>query len=91
MGGPSQTTNSNQNTAQNSATNQASSMNYGSNTGSQYGQSTAQNSTQTYDPSALGLSYLQAGTTPAINNISQYYNPYQQDVINSTMAQRGQP
>ena len=90
MGGPYQTTNSNQNTAQNSATNQASSMNYGSNTGSQYGQSTAQNSTQTYDPSALGLSYLQAGTTPAINNISQYYNPYQQDVINSTMAQLGQ-
>jgi Phage tail lysozyme/Chaperone of endosialidase len=87
MGGPSQTTNSAQNTAQNSATNAASSMNYGSNTGTTTGQNTA--TTQTYAPSALAQGYLAAGTTPATQNISQYYNPYQQQVINSTMGQLG--
>ncbi len=92
MGGSSQTTNSQtaSNSAQNSATNQSSQMNYGTNQGSQTAQSTGQNSTQTYDPSALGKSYLDAGTTPAINNISSYYNPYQQQVIDATMKQLGQ-
>ena len=38
-------------------------------------------------PSALAQQYLAQGTAPLSSQISQYYNPYQQQVINSTMAQ----
>ena len=90
MGGPSQTTQQSGTTAQNSASNTASQTTYGVNSGSTYGANSGQNSVQTYDPSALGQSYLAAGTAPASSGISNYLNPYQQQVINSTMAQLGQ-
>ena len=94
MGKGSSSTNSNSvtntNSAQNQAANSASQMAFGTNSGNSYGQNSGQASTQTYDPSALGKSYLQAGTTPAYNNISNYYNPYQQQVTDATMAQLGQ-
>jgi len=85
MGGASQNTQQASNTAQNAA----SSMNYGSNTGSTYGQNSGQTSTQTYAPSALAQQYLSAGTAPAAGGISQYMNPYQQQVLNSAMQQYG--
>ena len=86
MGGSSQNTNSQQNYAQNSAAQSY----YGSNTGTTYGSNTGQTSQQTYTPSDLAQQYLNSGTSSAANGISQYMNPYQQDVINSTMAQLGQ-
>lgn len=90
MGNPSQTTNKNEQSASNQIANQSQQIASGTNTGTTYGSNTGSNTLQTYAPSALGQQYLAAGTAPAASGISQYFNPYQQQVINATMGQLGQ-
>ena len=85
----SSTTNTTQ--AQNQAQNSLSNMLYGSQSGTSTGQTTAASSVGASGPSALAQQYLASGAAPISGSaISNYSNPYQSQVTDTTMAQLGQ-